>query len=268
MAVSPCLGFVLEFLGAGQHLRGAPNLERRSCTNRGLVRRRERLDSGGDDADATRSARLRLSSNDDLNVLINGRQERHQPFDGKARELIPPKCRHLRLPDAQHLSGFGLRQLPLIQHLIERIGQSEFRLTLDRIRETQIGEDVSRATNDLVALISLSVFGCGGMGEVYEAEHLGHGRRVALKILNERLRRRDDRARLLEEGRLAASIKHPNSVYIFGSEECVGNPVITTDLLPGGTLKDRVKAGEPTRSAFERPVPGLGRNRYTSPEDS
>jgi eukaryotic-like serine/threonine-protein kinase len=62
------------------------------------------------------------------------------------------------------------------------------------------------------------LLGRGGMGEVYEAEHLEHGRRVALKVLGHRLAGPDDRARFLREGQLAASISHPNTVYIFGSE--------------------------------------------------
>jgi uncharacterized RDD family membrane protein YckC len=84
------------------------------------------------------------------------------------------------------------------------------------------------------------LLGKGGMGEVYEAEHLDHGRRIALKVLNERLTGADDRARFLREGQLAAAVNHPNVVYIFGSEEIAGTPVIAMELVPGGTLKDLV----------------------------
>jgi uncharacterized RDD family membrane protein YckC len=86
------------------------------------------------------------------------------------------------------------------------------------------------------------LLGRGGMGEVYEAESLETGRRLALKLLRSRLEKADDRARFLREGQLAASISHPHSVYIFGSEEIEGMPVISMELLPGGTLKDRVAA--------------------------
>jgi serine/threonine protein kinase len=84
------------------------------------------------------------------------------------------------------------------------------------------------------------LLGCGGMGDVYQAEHIEQGRRVALKVLNRRLSESQDRARFLREGQLAASINHPHSVYIFGSEEIDGTPVIAMELLQGGTLKDRV----------------------------
>jgi serine/threonine protein kinase len=91
------------------------------------------------------------------------------------------------------------------------------------------------------------LLGRGGMGEVYEAEHLTSGRRVALKILHNRLQTQDERARFLREGQLAASVSHPHTVYIFGSEEIDGTPVISMELLSGGTLKDRVTSGGPMR---------------------
>ena len=86
------------------------------------------------------------------------------------------------------------------------------------------------------------LLGRGGMGEVYEAEQLETGRRLALKVLRQTLQGSEDRARFLREGQLAASISHPHTVYIFGSEEVGGAPAITMELLPGGTLKDRVAA--------------------------
>jgi eukaryotic-like serine/threonine-protein kinase len=85
------------------------------------------------------------------------------------------------------------------------------------------------------------LLGSGGMGDVYEAEELDQGRRVALKILSQRLSGREDRARFLREGQLAASTSHPHSVYIFGSDEIDGTPVIAMELLRGGTLKDVVR---------------------------
>ena len=89
------------------------------------------------------------------------------------------------------------------------------------------------------------LLGRGGMGEVYEAEQLETGRRLALKVLRNTLRSAEDRARFLREGQLAASISHAHTVYIFGSEEVDGAPAITMELLSGGTLKDRVSAEGP-----------------------
>jgi uncharacterized RDD family membrane protein YckC len=84
------------------------------------------------------------------------------------------------------------------------------------------------------------LLGRGGMGEVYEAEHLDTGRRVALKLLRGRIDRLEDRERFLLEGRMAASVSDPHTVYVFGSEEIEGLSAISMQLVPGGTLKDRV----------------------------
>jgi uncharacterized RDD family membrane protein YckC len=83
--------------------------------------------------------------------------------------------------------------------------------------------------------------GSGGMGIVYEAEELESGRRLALKVLNQSLDNEEQRQRFLREGRLAATIDHPHSVYVFGTEEIDGVPVIAMELAEGGTLRDELK---------------------------
>jgi uncharacterized RDD family membrane protein YckC len=89
------------------------------------------------------------------------------------------------------------------------------------------------------------VLGRGGMGSVFEAEELESGRRLALKVLNHSLDSPGARQRFLREGRLAASVNHPQSVYVFGTEEIQGAPVITMELVQGGTLQDRVRSQGP-----------------------
>jgi len=90
------------------------------------------------------------------------------------------------------------------------------------------------------------MLGKGGMGEVYEAEHTGSGRRLAIKVLGEAmLDRPEEKRRFLREGRLAAAISHPNCVYVYGTEEIDGALVISMELAPGGTLKDVVKEKGP-----------------------
>jgi hypothetical protein len=89
------------------------------------------------------------------------------------------------------------------------------------------------------------LLGAGGMGVVYEAVEIETGRRVALKVLLRSLSDEADRARFLREGRLAASISHPHTIYVFGTEEIEGVPVIAMELAPAGTLKDRVNATGP-----------------------
>jgi hypothetical protein len=91
----------------------------------------------------------------------------------------------------------------------------------------------------------LGLLGAGGMGTVYEAEQLATGRRVAVKVLGHQLDSPEMRQRFLREGRLAAGVSHPHSLYIFGSEEIEGVPVITMEIAGSGTLKDRLKKRGP-----------------------
>ena len=89
------------------------------------------------------------------------------------------------------------------------------------------------------------LLGEGGMGASFEADDLETGRRLALKVLTHALDSAEARRRFFREGRLAASINHPHSVYVFGTEEIEGTPVIAMELMAGGTLADRVKAQGP-----------------------
>jgi len=91
----------------------------------------------------------------------------------------------------------------------------------------------------------LGLLGRGGMGTVYEAEQIATGRRVALKMLGQQLDSPEMRQRFLREGRLAAGVSHPNSLYIFGSEEIESVPVITMEITGSGTLKDKLKKRGP-----------------------
>ena len=45
----------------------------------------------------------------------------------------------------------------------------------------------------------------------------------------------------MREGQLAAAVNHPRLVYVYGSEDISGMPAIAMELLPGGTLKERVE---------------------------
>ncbi len=91
----------------------------------------------------------------------------------------------------------------------------------------------------------LRLLGRGGMGAVYEAEHSGTGRRVALKLLGQQLESGEMRQRFLREGRLAAGVSHPNSLYVFGAEEIEGVPVIAMEIAEGGTLSDELQKKGP-----------------------
>jgi uncharacterized RDD family membrane protein YckC len=99
------------------------------------------------------------------------------------------------------------------------------------------------------AYLIVRPIGKGGMGQVYEAEEIDSGRRVAIKILSRGIGDEEERERFLIEGRIAASLSHPNLVYVFGTSEVQGLPVIAMELAPAGTLKDLVVNGGPLPAA-------------------
>jgi tRNA A-37 threonylcarbamoyl transferase component Bud32 len=59
------------------------------------------------------------------------------------------------------------------------------------------------------------VLGRGGMGKVYEADHIGLGKRVAVKLISDADVDRDVRARFRQEARAASKIAHEHVVQIF-----------------------------------------------------
>ncbi|MBX3248962.1 MAG: serine/threonine protein kinase [Myxococcales bacterium] len=85
--------------------------------------------------------------------------------------------------------------------------------------------------------------GGGGMGTVYEAEHLVIGRRVAVKLLHPQLAA--DAAtvrRFLNEARAAAMIGHPNILECTDMGQADdGAPFLVLDLLRGDALDEVIR---------------------------
>jgi eukaryotic-like serine/threonine-protein kinase len=97
----------------------------------------------------------------------------------------------------------------------------------------------------------LRLVGEGGMGAVYEAEHLALGSRAAVKVLHPELARRSGLVeRFLQEARVAAQIRSPHVVRVTDVDRTPeGQAYIVMDLL----------VGEPLSTALQRqrrlPVP-------------
>ncbi|NUP10274.1 MAG: serine/threonine protein kinase [Polyangiaceae bacterium] len=91
----------------------------------------------------------------------------------------------------------------------------------------------------------LGIIGQGGMGTVYEAEHLNIGRRVALKILKpEHAQKGEAVARLRHEARVVSQIGHPNICEIFDIGQFEdGSPYLVMERLRGETLAQRIERG-------------------------
>ena len=88
--------------------------------------------------------------------------------------------------------------------------------------------------------------GAGGMANVYLAEDQELGRRVAIKILNDR-HANDDQfvERFRREAKNAASLSHPNIVSIYDRGEAEGTYYIAMEHLDGRTLKELIVARGP-----------------------
>lgn len=87
-----------------------------------------------------------------------------------------------------------------------------------------------------------AILGEGGMGTVFEAEHLTLGRVVAVKVLHPTQARKSVAVqRFQKEARSAGTIGHPNicEVYDLGELED-GSPFLVMERLIGETLADRI----------------------------
>ena len=102
--------------------------------------------------------------------------------------------------------------------------------------------------------------GIGGMGEVYRAQNVSLGRKVAIKLLNkEHTSNEDDVMRFLREARAAAAIRHPNVVDVFDvARDDDGTPFIVQELLSGQDLEQYLGASDgrlPASEALEIMIP-------------
>jgi eukaryotic-like serine/threonine-protein kinase len=82
--------------------------------------------------------------------------------------------------------------------------------------------------------------GRGGWGEVFLAEDVILGRRVALKFL---MTEENAHRQLLAEARSAASLDHPYICKVFETGEYEGKPFIVMEFLEGETLSQLLKSG-------------------------
>src|ERR687883_2076932 len=89
--------------------------------------------------------------------------------------------------------------------------------------------------------------GAGGMANVYLAEDQELGRRIAIKILNDR-HAHDDQfvERFRREAKNAAGLSHPNVVSIYDRGEAEGTYYIAMEYLSGRTLKELLVTRGPT----------------------
>jgi serine/threonine-protein kinase len=100
--------------------------------------------------------------------------------------------------------------------------------------EVKTAAPAARSLQHLGDFRILREVGHGGIGVVYEAEQVSLGRRVALKVLTDRMMREDRQKRRFErEARAAARLHHTNIVPIFGTGEAEGVPYYVMQFIQG-----------------------------------
>ncbi|MBA3453265.1 MAG: protein kinase [Deltaproteobacteria bacterium] len=95
------------------------------------------------------------------------------------------------------------------------------------------------------------LLGRGGMGAVYEADHIGLDKRVAIKFVSNANANRDQLARFRQEARAASRIVHEHVVQIYDvGVDSEGLDFIVMEYVDGRDLQSVLKAGalEPVRA--------------------
>src|ERR671914_1561247 len=101
--------------------------------------------------------------------------------------------------------------------------------------------------------------GTGGMANVYLAEDEELGRRVAIKILNDRHASDESFVeRFRREAKNAAGLSHPNIVSVYDRGEAEGTYYIAMEYLEGRSVKELIVARGPMPIGdailFTRPI--------------
>jgi eukaryotic-like serine/threonine-protein kinase len=94
--------------------------------------------------------------------------------------------------------------------------------------------------------------GSGGMGEVYRARDTRLGRDVAVKVIRACFAADTDQLRRFEkEARAAAQLDHPSILVVHDVGTHEGSPYIVSELLEGGSLREKLGAPLPPKKAVE-----------------
>lgn len=87
----------------------------------------------------------------------------------------------------------------------------------------------------------VAFLGAGGMGEVYQGEHIKIGRQVAIKVLSKMSPDSSLTTRFFNEARVQSSIHHPNIATLYDFQEIGGRLFIFMELVDGESLESLIK---------------------------
>ena len=112
----------------------------------------------------------------------------------------------------------------------------------------------------------VSPLGEGGMAVVWLVEHEKLGTRHALKILT--IDNREVQRRTLQEGKLQASMHHPNVVAVTDVLDHRGRPGLLMEYIEGPSLDTGCDSHRPSLDEVDRYLPGDRRWRRRRPRAS
>lgn len=99
--------------------------------------------------------------------------------------------------------------------------------------------------------------GGGGMGRVYAAHGPGADGPVALKLIDA-AQSATARARLLQEARAAAAVRHPHLVRCLDIGEACDVPYLVMEIVSGGSAEDLLPAGPAPEAELVALARGIG----------
>jgi serine/threonine protein kinase len=158
------------------------------------------------------------------------------------------RCAHCGLPHADRV-----QVCPLTGLRIERPTAAH-----TRPRPRAAGEAAEQILGSVIdgKYRITSLIGQGGMSAIYEAQHVGLDRVVAIKVLHPSLA--DDPeaiARLNNEAQVVSSIGHPNICQVFDlGRTAAGSPYLVMERLVGESLAERIHTYGPLTMGALGPI--------------
>src|SRR6185436_16309241 len=139
-----------------------------------------------------------------------------------------------------------------VAHLAELDSHDGRRIICRHVGEDVDGADPLLPEDTRVGEFRIRGFlGEGAMGQVYLAQDVTLGRRVALKLIKRSVMQHGGGERFLEEARATASFNHPHIVTLHAVGEHEGQPYLALEYLDGESLRTRLAAGPlPMRDAL------------------
>jgi Tfp pilus assembly protein PilF len=156
-------------------------------------------------------------------------------------------------PDANKIIAFTDGLLPEAERLAVAVHLDACELCLAVVtagaRQSVLGEPTAPTKPRAVApgtavgrYMLLELVGSGGMGDVYSAYDPKLGRRVALKLMSERVAFPAAVARFTREAQAVARLSHPNVVAIYDTGELADRVYLAMEFVEGETLADWLAA--------------------------